>query len=125
MEVDTDLSFPPGQCQRQYQSNSVLPFVLLNWPGGLDHTGALLAKNDIEAAYRLIPVHPQDCPLQAIVWEKQVFVVPMLPFGLQSTVKIFNAVADALKWYLCQCGIFHVLHCLDDYNIINPPNSPQ
>ena len=29
-------------------------------------TGALLAKVDIKSAYRLIPVHQQDRPLQAI-----------------------------------------------------------
>ena len=28
--------------------------------------GSLLAKVDIEAAYRLIPVHPQDHPLQVV-----------------------------------------------------------
>ena len=31
--------------------------------------GALLAKVDIKAAYRQIPVHPQDRPLQALKWE--------------------------------------------------------
>ena len=30
--------------------------------------GALLAKVDIESAYRLIPVHPEDRPLQAMRW---------------------------------------------------------
>ena len=47
--------------------------------------GALLAKKDIEAAYRLIPVHPQDRPLLAMSWEgKLAYIAPMLPFGLLS-----------------------------------------
>ena len=50
--------------------------------------GSLLAKVDIESAYRLIPVHPQDRPLQAMVWEGQLFIDPMLPFGLRSAPKI-------------------------------------
>jgi len=35
--------------------------------------GALLAKVDIEAAYRLIPVHPQDRILQAVQWRGNTF----------------------------------------------------
>ena len=48
-----------------------------------------MAKIDIESAYRLIHVHPDDRPLQAMSWNGQIFIDPMLPFGL------FNAVADA------------------------------
>ena len=43
--------------------------------------GTLLAKVDIESAYRLVPVHPQDHPLLAMRWEGHIYVDPMLPFG--------------------------------------------
>ena len=69
--------------------------------------GALMAKVDIESAYRLIPVHPQDRPLQAVRWRDQIFVDPMLPFGLRSAPKIFNAVADGLHWHLQRSGLYH------------------
>ncbi len=46
--------------------------------------GSLLAKMDIEAAYRLVPVHPQDRILQAVEWEGRIYVDPMLPFGCHS-----------------------------------------
>ncbi len=49
----------------------------------------------------------------------------MLPFGLRSAPKIFNAVADALIWHLRQTGIPHVEHYLDDYFIAGLPNSKQ
>ena len=58
--------------------------------------GTLLAKMDIETAYRLIPVHPQDRVLQDMEWEGKIYVDPCLPFGLRSAPKVFNAVADAL-----------------------------
>ena len=87
--------------------------------------GALLAKVDIESAYRQIPVHPQDRPLQAMQWDGDVFVDPMLPFGLRSAPKIFNAVADALTWHLEQAGIPCIRHYLDDFIIVGPPNSPE
>ena len=87
--------------------------------------GALLAKVDIEAAYRQIPVHPQDRPLQALKWEGRLYVDPRLPFGLRSAPKIFNAVADALEWVLTQAGIPCIRHYLDDFIIVSLPASPQ
>ena len=81
----------------------------------LDTTGALLAKIDIKLAYRLVPVHPSDCPLQAMEWDGALFVDPMLPFGLHSAPKIFNAIADGLRWYLCHRGGWNVAHYLDNF----------
>ena len=49
----------------------------------------------------------------------------MLPFRLRSAPKIFNAVADALNWYLQQSGIPIVFHYLDDFIIVGSPHSPQ
>ena len=60
--------------------------------------GALLAKNDIQKAYRNIPVHPQDRMLLGMMWEGSLFVDSALPFGLRSVPKSFTAVADAAKW---------------------------
>ncbi len=85
--------------------------------------GALLAKVDIEAAYRLVPVHPQDRVLQAVKWDDAVFIDPTLPFGLRSAPKIFNAVADALQWHLIQAGVERLFHYLDDYILVGPPRS--
>ena len=43
--------------------------------------GALLAKVDIESAYRLIPVHPDDWTLLAIRWKGDMYVDTRLPIG--------------------------------------------
>ena len=59
--------------------------------------GALLAKTDIKAAYRLILVHPMDRVWLGMKWEDLVYVDGMLAFGLRSAPKLFNAVADALE----------------------------
>ena len=58
-------------------------------------------------------------------WNGKIYVDPMLPFGLRSALKIFNAVADALNWHLQQAGIPLVCHYPDDFVIIGPPHSPQ
>ena len=114
----TDLSFPHGQsvndgidpslCSLSYTTVDDIAAAVARLG-----TGALLAKVDIESAYRLIPVHPQDRPLQAVQWEGKIYVDPMLPFGLRSAPKIFKAVADTLNWYLQQSGIPLVYHYLD------------
>ena len=87
--------------------------------------GAMMGKTDVESAYRLIPVHPHDRPLQAIKWDGSVFVDPMLPFGLRSAPKIFNAVADALQWALQQAGIRQVYHYLDDFIVLGLPDTAE
>ena len=87
--------------------------------------GVLLTKIDIEAAYRLVPVHPLDRPLQAMEWGGALYVDPMLPFGLRSASKIFNALADGLEWYLGHLGVRFVFHYLDDFLVVGPPASPE
>ena len=125
----TDLSFPPARsvndgiepllCSLSYITVDQVARIVQDMG-----RGALLAKIDIESAYRLIPVHPDDRTLQAMQWENEIYVDPMLPFGLRSAPKIFNAVADAFQWILQQQGVTHILHYLDDYITIGPPRTP-
>ena len=126
----TDLSYPPGYsvndgidaslCSLAYTTVDDIASVVVRLG-----KGALLSKVDIESAYRLIPVHPDDRTLQAVEWNGQLYVDPMLPFGLRSAPKIFNAVADALNWHLNQAGIKYVSHYLDDFIFVTPPESPE
>ncbi len=87
--------------------------------------GALMAKIDVESAYRLLPVHPQDRIFQAIRWEGDTFIDLVLPFGLRSAAKIFNTVADALNWHLRRAGVEHIDHYLDDFIMLGSPGSSQ
>ena len=43
-----------------------------------------MAKFDIEAAYRNIPVHPSDRFLLGLKWRQSYYVDLTLPFGLRS-----------------------------------------
>ena len=78
-----------------------------------------MAKTDIRPAYRLIPVHQKDRIWLGMKWEKLVYVDGMLPFGLRSAPKLFNAVADALEWCIHKQGVGMVHHYLDDFVVIN------
>lgn len=78
--------------------------------------GTLMAKLDIQSAYRIIPVHPDDRWLLGMRWKDGIYIDLVLPFGLRSAPKIFNALADALEWMLhVKVGVSHTLHYLDDF----------
>ena len=85
--------------------------------------GTLLAKLDIQSAYRIVPVHPDDRCLLGVKWKGQVFVDCTLSFGLRSACKIFTALADAVEWVASQRGALGVAHYLDDYIMWGAPSS--
>jgi hypothetical protein len=84
--------------------------------------GSLMAKIDLQNAYRVLPVHPDDHPLLAIRWENSTYVDTALPFGLRSAPKIFSAFADALAWVMHKHGISRQLHYL---LVSGRPNKPR
>ena len=88
--------------------------------------GALMAKFDVEAAYRNLAVHPTDRYLIGMKWRSMFYVDLALPFGLRSAPYIFNSVADLVEWILL--NNYHLpdlLYYLDDFITASPPNSLQ
>ena len=126
----TDLSFPDGGSVNDGVSPELCSFqyTSVDRVARAAHRlgpGALLAKADIKAAYRLVPVHPEDRPLLGMQWQGQYFIDARLPFGLRSAPIIFTAVADALEWCVRQRGVVGIDHYLDDYIIVAQPGSPR
>ena len=77
----TDLSFPPGMNDGVDSDLSTLSYSTVDQVTQIVVTlgeGALMAKVDIESSFRLIPVHPDHCPLQGMRWHSQVCIDPML-----------------------------------------------
>ncbi|KAL5493809.1 hypothetical protein EMCRGX_G015039 [Ephydatia muelleri] len=87
--------------------------------------GALMAKIDIKAAYRLIPVHPADRWLLGMQFEGAIFMDTVLPFGSRYAPKIFNAVANALEWACRNNGVGNMLDYLDDFMVFGAPDSSE
>ncbi len=87
--------------------------------------GARLAKVDIQSAYRVVPVHPDDRWLLGMSWDKQLFVDTQLSFGLRSAPRIFTALADAAEWIVRQEGVSTIMHYLDDFLLIGAPASVE
>ena len=88
--------------------------------------GTLMAKFDVEAAYRNIPIHPSDHFLFGMRWRDQFYVDLVLPFGLRSAPYLFDAVASAVHWILeTNYQVSPLLHYLDDFLTMGPANSHQ
>ena len=126
----TDLSFPEKSSvndaiNSQLCSLSYITVEEVATRAILMGRGSLLAKIDIKSAYGLVPVSPMDRKWLGICWQDQVYIDAMLPFGLRSAPKVFNAVADALEWCIAKAGVEILYYYLDDCVIVSPPESEQ
>ncbi len=87
--------------------------------------GTMMAKMDIQRAYRNIPVHPADRVLLGMQWQGHTFVDANLPFGLRSAPLIFSAIGDALQWVMESKGVSWVAHYIDDFVTLGMPGSTE
>lgn len=87
--------------------------------------GTLLAKMDIQSAYRIVPVHKEDRCLLGVKWRDQLYVDCALSFGLRSACKIFTSIADAVEWIASKRGAHGIAHYLDDYIVVGAPLSGE
>ena len=64
---------------------------------------------------------PLDTPLTRRIVHSRLYSgrasTQLLPFGLRLAPQIFNAVGDALNWFLQQSGVPLVFHYLDDLQL--------
>jgi len=78
--------------------------------------GCWLIKLDVEAAYKQIPVRPEDWPLLGFKWKGKWYYERVLPFGLRSSCRLWELYATALQRILERCcGIKYVVHYVDDF----------
>ena len=87
--------------------------------------GSLMAKFDLKAAYRNVPVHPDDRWLLGMMWDDGLYVDTVLPFGLRSAPAIFNAVAEALAFVIRGQGVIWLDHYLDDFIVVGSPRTTE
>lgn len=83
-----------------------------------------MTKTDIEEAFRIIPIHPDDYKLLGFSWEGAYFYDKCLPMGASSSCRIFEALSTSLQWAVCrdskEAGMSDML---DDFFFIGPENS--
>ncbi len=77
--------------------------------------GTMIAKADVKAAYRNVPVHPKDRWLLGMEWNGETYVDGTLPFGLRSAPLLFTALGDAIEWVASREGGWWIRHYIDDF----------
>ena len=71
---------------------------------------------------KIIPIHPSQWNLLGIRWKSKFYFAVCLTFGGRSSPSIFNQLSKALCWILLnRVRVPTVLHLLDDFLLIDPP----
>ena len=117
-----DLSFPDGKSINDGIRSSLcsLSFITVDDVAKIVAEGHYQPRSILSqriASYQSTPM------IESFRQSGETYVDPMLPIGLRSAPKIFNAVADGLAWHLEQQGIDHILHYLDDFIVVGPPEA--
>ena len=124
-----DLSWPEGSSINDFISKSDHSMQYISIDNIVQKVVAkchkcLMAKLDIEDAFKHIIVRPEDVELLGTTWTRQqadggqikeYYLDLVLPFGMRSSPKLFNDYADGLEFIMKANGSSEVLHYLDDY----------
>lgn len=83
--------------------------------------GCLLTKIDISAAFKRVPVRPEDRALLGLRWNSEYYYELVLPFGLRTSGYRWEMYAAALHFFFeSHLGIQLVIHYVDDFLLIAP-----
>lgn len=86
--------------------------------------GALLAKSDIESAFRLLPVHPDCFHLLGCCLDGHYYYDMCLPMGCSISCHYFELFSSFLEWVVrYETGSTAVTHYLDDFLFVGPADS--
>ncbi len=78
--------------------------------------GALMAKADIESAFRLLPIHPADFQLLGIKVQDDYYVDRALPMGASCSPALFEKFSTFVEWVARrEAATDRVIHYADDF----------
>ena len=86
----------------------------------------LIVKADINDAFRIIPIHPDDYGILGFTWQNKCYHDKCLPMGCSTSCQTVESFSTALQWILTSTlGVRNTSHILDDFIFFGPSNSPQ
>ena len=85
--------------------------------------GAEASVNDVEKAFRIIPVYPLDQPHLVVMWDGLLYLDHCTAFGTASSPGLFGRVADAGVRIFKRHGIQDVIKWVDDFVFWRYPSS--
>lgn len=125
------LSYPPGESindgiSQEYRSvtyqtvDDAVRFIL-------DFgQGTLMAKTDIEHAYKIVPIHPDDYELLGFQVDNLFYYDRTLPMGLSYSCQLFEKFSSSIHWILNhKFNIEGCVHILDDFLFLGKSNTNQ
>lgn len=78
--------------------------------------GCLMAKTDLEDAFRVIPIHPSCFKLLGFSCNDEFYFDRCLPMGARSSCRIFETFSCALQWIMCNKSHTQGMsHMIDDF----------
>ena len=86
--------------------------------------GSLIAKADIQDAFRLIPIRPKDHHLLGFTFDDKFFYDLCLPMGSSGSCFLFERFSSAPRWALqAKYSVSDLVHILDDFMFFGPASS--
>ncbi|QRV80638.1 site specific recombinase, phage integrase family protein [Ceratobasidium sp. AG-Ba] len=87
--------------------------------------GSVAATCDVDAAYRQMPVHPEDRHQTVVHWKGCFFIDKCVPFGAASSNGIFGRCGDAAKHIYSKLGFGQIFKWVDDYIFLQCPETTR
>ena len=124
-----NLSYPDGNSVNTFIDRNVASVKYASFDDAVQKVlqlgrGSLMAKTDIDSAFRIIPVNPDDFNLLGFKFQGKYYYDTCLTMGSSSAPAIFERFSSAIH-FVCNTylGIDHMVHILDDFLNLGPPNS--
>ena len=124
------LSYPEGSSVNDFIDDDFSKVQYATFDDAIAHVlmlgkGCLLAKTDLEHAYKLVPIHFEDHPLLGFHFNGQFYYDCTLPMGSKSSCAILSRFSRGLQWLAqTKLGVSHMVNILDDFLFLGPSNSP-
>lgn len=89
------LSYPNGQSVNDFIDNEFSSVQYTTFDDAINcllkvGQGCLMAKTDIDSAFRLMPLHPSDHPLLGFRFQHKIYSDTCVPFGASSSCSLFR-----------------------------------
>ena len=81
--------------------------------------GAYMAKSDVESAFRLLPISPDQYHLLGFSFNNLFYFDKCLPMGASSSCFLFEKFSSSLEFIAIKAGVSLVTHYLDDFFFTN------
>ena len=127
-----DLSYPKGEllsvnsfiprefCKVVYEDFDTVAALIVE-----NGVGSLISKTDIESAFNILPISPEDYWLLGFCVNGLYYFKRKLPMGASISCKTFEEMSKSLQFIMKNLGFRNISHILDDFIFISSKFSSE